>query len=63
MSWDPYDNKNEEEEDNFLYHKGDMIYPQQQKRKFFDGRVVCETTMSSEQHDEAIDQALDGNEI
>ena len=40
-----------------------MIYPQQQKRKFFDDRVVCETTMSAEQHDEAIDQALDGNEI
>ena len=61
MSWDPYDNKNEEEEDNFLYHKGDMIYPQQQKRKLFNDRDVCDITVSAEQYDEAIAQALHEN--
>ena len=62
-SWDPYDYAYEEEEDTFIYHKGDVIYPQQQKIKIFDDQDVCDITVSAEQYDEAINQALDDNEI
>ena len=31
-SWDSYDDTYEDEEDNFIDHKGEMIYPQQKKR-------------------------------
>ena len=41
MYWDPYKESYEEEEENFLDHKEDMIYPQQQKRKLFDDQDVC----------------------
>ena len=40
-----------------------MIYPQQHKIKLFDDQNVCEITVLAEQYDEAIDQALDDNDI
>ena len=40
-----------------------MIYPHQQKLKYFDGGDVCKITVSAEKYDEVIDKALDANEI
>ena len=61
MSWDPYNDAYEEEEDIFIDHKGEMIQPQQQKRKLFNDQDVCDITLSAERYYEAINKYLDDN--
>ena len=62
-SWDPYVERYEDEEDNFIDQKGDIIYPQKHKRKLFNDQYVFDITIPAEQYYEATDQALDDKDI